>query len=462
MASSHIANDLAEKIQIYREQRLTGLVTIKGQSSQWLAYYLLGRITWIESRIHSLRRWQRHLAVQSPAFFEQINQPIKPHYESWNYAALARLVKLEQFPYDQLCQVIEGCLAEDIFDILQVGSAQAQKFGQALTYEVSPKEAARYGKEAASLPFIMIHHDRVWQSAQKNWQDWKNEGLAAFSPDWAPVITQLAAFKAQTPLPLFQTLAALIDGKNTLRDLAIQTDQPLISLTKLILPAVSQQLLKLIEVPDIAENANHGFRPELFDGGRMTVSQPIRSPARPAKSAPEKSVPVRPVPVKPVLVKPVPVKPVLQKQALVRQTASNAPKIIYIDDSPIDSQLMAEIVESLGYQYINISDSIQALPLLLELRPELIFLDLVMPIANGYEVCAQIRRISIFKKIPVIIVTGNDGITDRIRARMVGASGFLGKPIQLQKVKRVMEKHLPILESPSRHSAQRGGVLSSL
>ena len=59
--------------------------------------------------------------------------------------------------------------------------------------------------------------------------------------------------------------------------------------------------------------------------------------------------------------------------------------------------------------------------------------DLVMPIANGYEVCSQIRRISSLKEIPVIIVTSNDGIADRVRARLVGASGFLGKPIDPDK-----------------------------
>ncbi|MEO0869229.1 MAG: response regulator, partial [Cyanobacteria bacterium J06642_11] len=65
---------------------------------------------------------------------------------------------------------------------------------------------------------------------------------------------------------------------------------------------------------------------------------------------------------------------------------------------------------------------------------------LVMPIANGYEVCAQIRRISAFKNTPVIIVTANDGLADRVRAKVVGASGFMSKPINEKRVLKVLKK----------------------
>ncbi|MBE9060968.1 response regulator [cf. Phormidesmis sp. LEGE 11477] len=119
------------------------------------------------------------------------------------------------------------------------------------------------------------------------------------------------------------------------------------------------------------------------------------------------------------------------------------PRVVYIDDSPADSRAMSSIVEKLGYEYVNIQDPLQALPMLIELKPKLIFLDLVMPIANGYEVCAQIRRITAFKEIPVVIVTSNDGIADRVRAKLVGASGFMGKPIQEERILKVFQKYLP-------------------
>ncbi|MBT9314808.1 response regulator transcription factor [Leptothoe spongobia] len=115
--------------------------------------------------------------------------------------------------------------------------------------------------------------------------------------------------------------------------------------------------------------------------------------------------------------------------------------VVYVDDSPADSEVMAEIVKKAGYSYFNISDSLQALPQLLELKPQLIFLDLVMPMANGYELCAQIRRISAFKKTPIVIVTNNNGIADRLRSRFVGAYGFLHKPIREKYVLKILKKY---------------------
>ena len=133
-----------------------------------------------------------------------------------------------------------------------------------------------------------------------------------------------------------------------------------------------------------------------------------------------------------------------------RNRQSRLPKIVYVDDSPADSRTMAKIVEKMGYQYTNIPDPLQALPMLIELKPKLIFLDLVMPIANGYEICAQIRRVSSFKKTPIVIVTSNDGIADRVRAKIVGASGFMGKPIKEKKVIKVFKKYLSYVEPMKR------------
>jgi two-component system, chemotaxis family, response regulator PixG len=103
---------------------------------------------------------------------------------------------------------------------------------------------------------------------------------------------------------------------------------------------------------------------------------------------------------------------------------------------------------------------VKALVQLLEHKPDLIFLDLVMPIANGYEICAQIRRVSAFKETPVIILTSNDGIVDRVRAKMVGSSGFLAKPIEQDRVLSVLQKYLPTLIPVQSQTLQRARVWS--
>ncbi len=79
----------------------------------------------------------------------------------------------------------------------------------------------------------------------------------------------------------------------------------------------------------------------------------------------------------------------------------------------------------------------------------------MMPIANGYEVCSQIRRISQFKNIPVIILTGNNGIVDRVRAKIVGSSEFLSKPIKPEQVLAVVRKYLPLFLDKKKIDTQR-------
>ncbi|MEM7795205.1 MAG: response regulator [Cyanobacteria bacterium P01_C01_bin.118] len=134
---------------------------------------------------------------------------------------------------------------------------------------------------------------------------------------------------------------------------------------------------------------------------------------------------------------------------------SHQAMIAYVDDSPADSEAMAAIIKGAGYGYGSIREPLKALPMLLELKPQLIFLDLVMPFTNGYEMCSQIHRTPTFKKTPIIIVTSNDGIIDRVRARIVGASGFFSKPITKEGVIDVLNKYLEPVSSKSPKSFYR-------
>ncbi|NJM97435.1 MAG: response regulator [Phormidesmis sp. RL_2_1] len=108
----------------------------------------------------------------------------------------------------------------------------------------------------------------------------------------------------------------------------------------------------------------------------------------------------------------------------------------------MDSKIMEKILHNDGFRFQNIQEATHALPLLIEQKPHLIFLDLVMPIANGYEICAQVRRVSLFRDIPIVIVTSNDTFADRVRAKMVGATGFMSKPIERDKVLKVVHNLL--------------------
>lgn len=72
-----------------------------------------------------------------------------------------------------------------------------------------------------------------------------------------------------------------------------------------------------------------------------------------------------------------------------------------------------------------------------------------MPVANGYELCSQIRKISVLKTTPIVILTGNDSIIDRVRAKVVGATHFICKPIDEAEILEVAQKYTRTMTSPN-------------
>ena len=72
----------------------------------------------------------------------------------------------------------------------------------------------------------------------------------------------------------------------------------------------------------------------------------------------------------------------------------SAPLVACIDDNHQQCEILGEMLQDHGYNFLPIMNETEALPLLITMVPSIIFLDLLMPIVNGYELCAQIRRVS--------------------------------------------------------------------
>ena len=237
----------------------------------------------------------------------------------------------------------------------------------------------RTPQEIANYMLVSVQADQAWLQAWQLWKSWLQAGLEGFSPNLAPVVWDADELRRQTSLLVYHNLTTLADGYWTIRDLTVKLQQPMLSLTKSIAPYVNQGVMGLDQVEDINNSV---------------------------------------------------------------QAVTTGALVAYVEDSRFDSAAMSNILNRAGYRFINIRDSTQALPMLLEHKPDLILLDLIMPVANGYEVCAQIRRVSAFKNTPIIIVTSSDGLVDRVRAKLVGSSGFIAKPISPEKVLPTLQHYL--------------------
>lgn len=357
----------------------------KKQKQIWNFYFQDGCLVGGINGGNPVRRWYRQVTQYCPQVSQEFSTQLMDSFQLWDYSSLMKRVEQGQLLKSQMIGVVRGNLNEMLFDFIQAHQSRDRASSIQLTYH-------DFCQSITTTPPVLVQPNPLIQQVVQVWNAWIQAGLGQYSPNLAPVIQDAEALRQQTPPSVYNNLTQLINGDRTFRDLAIKLKQHLIPLTHSIMPYVKQGIIGLDTVSDIA-------------------------------------YPTRPTTIVP---------------AQLPQPQPDGPLIAYLEDSRFDSMAMGKILNQAGYRYTSIDDPIQALPMLLEQKPELIFLDLIMPGLNGYEVCAQIRQISTFKHTPVIIVTSSDGIVDRVRAKLMGSSDFLAKPITAEKVLATLQNHLPL------------------
>ena len=103
--------------------------------------------------------------------------------------------------------------------------------------------------------------------------------------------------------------------------------------------------------------------------------------------------------------------------------------IVIVDDSPTEVHIMKTALEKHGFQTLSASDGNECLTLAREVKPDLIFMDVVMPGLNGFQATRTLSRDPITKSIPVVMVTTKDQESDRIWGMRQGAVDYLVKPV---------------------------------
>ena len=112
----------------------------------------------------------------------------------------------------------------------------------------------------------------------------------------------------------------------------------------------------------------------------------------------------------------------------------NNQRILVVDDEAHVIRSLSFVLGREGYQVETADNGNEAVLKSLEFRPEIIFLDVMMPGKNGYEVCQEIRRNEVLKDIYVIILSAKGWDLDRAKALSVGANEFMSKPFSPREV----------------------------
>lgn len=381
-----VLNNILNEFKNCTQLQYNGQLKIKSsKGQQWIFYYRLGRIVWATGGKHPFRRWRRQMAQNCPQLdLEKLRvraEDISTDY--WDYRLLEILHKRQKIQREQIHLIVENTIAELFFDL-------------AYEADLNPVTCDRNQEVILDTPMSFTSAEISLKQMQDNWKIWLEAGLANFSPDLAPVLRKAEQLQQIVSPSVYNNFVNLINGKYTLRDLAVKMKQSVLPVSRSLLPYVLKGIIELVEVPDLPLNINED------------TSNSINT----------------------------------------RQKRTKTPLVVCVDDSPQVGKILEDIITKNGMRFIQVQDAVQALPTLIQEKPDLIFLDLIMPVASGYEICTQLRRISSFANTPVIILTGNDGLLDRVRSKVVGSTDFLAKPIVADRVIGILRKYLPV-QAPS-------------
>jgi two-component system cell cycle response regulator DivK len=106
------------------------------------------------------------------------------------------------------------------------------------------------------------------------------------------------------------------------------------------------------------------------------------------------------------------------------------PKVLVIEDNDQNLYLVTFLLEKNGFTVVAARNGQDGIQMACEQMPELILLDIQLPMMNGYEVARQLRRIDAVKAIPIVAVTSYAMVGDREKALDAGCTGYMEKPIQ--------------------------------
>ena len=119
--------------------------------------------------------------------------------------------------------------------------------------------------------------------------------------------------------------------------------------------------------------------------------------------------------------------------------SNEKPFVLAVDDSPTIRKLVSMTLSRAGFEVVAAADGVEALTLLADRAPSIILSDINMPRLDGYKLCKLVKRNQGTKHIPVILLSGKDGVFDKMRGKMSGCDGYITKPFEsndlLEKVK---------------------------
>lgn len=117
-------------------------------------------------------------------------------------------------------------------------------------------------------------------------------------------------------------------------------------------------------------------------------------------------------------------------------------KVMIIDDSKTIRRTAESLLKKAGCEVISAENGFEALPLISTEKPDIMFIDIMMPRLDGYQTCALVKNNPDFKQTPIIMLSSKDGLFDRAKGRVAGAEQYLTKPFTREDLLGAIRTHI--------------------
>lgn len=374
------AQSLSKYFLALAQQHRTGELLVGATTGDpWKLYFYSGRLIYATGGKHPVRRWYRSLRRHTEQFAGSWFTDMRTPGDYWEVDFINQAIQREYLTLNQGKAAIQSIVDEVMLTLVAYPTDDVQWH---------PNRMVAQQVVFLSVQRALVRSQQIYDA----WPAMVGEYLPTLLPHelpyLSPIVINARGLQLHLSTAKYERLSRWMQGNITLWDIAAQTNRVLPDVIKLLLPLIYEGWVDLQPIPDI-----------------------------PAPYVPPRSI-------------------VANSHGLTRGL------IACIDDSPLISKVMAEFVQPLGYEVLSITKPVEQISVLTQHRPDLIFLDITMPNISGYELCKFLRRTDAFYQTPIIILTGRDGVIDRMRAKMVGADDFLAKPPAPDKVAQLLDKYI--------------------
>ncbi|MGK7956823.1 MAG: response regulator [Crocosphaera sp.] len=361
---------ITNKIEELITQKSSGVLQVSHQSKLLVEiHFYSGRLQYIVDKKHRVRRWQR--SIKGSCSNWQAPE-IWPENEPWEYELLAQGISKKELTLTQVKGIINEVAKECLFEVCQYDNIE-------MSWEVLERRRSALAY-CLTLSSAEIHP--LLSDVEKIKVQCFQMGFNQIDPSLSPVKTEnLDSIKPPVSSRYF-------DGGFTLWDISQQSKMLLTKLIDELKPLIDNKKIILKKLPDLP-----------------SAHKKVRQ--SPRQVSPPKSTP---------------------KIGFKSNQGKKKSLIACIDDSAVVGFNLKQILSPMGYDVLTIQEPMTGFGELIKHKPDLILLDLNMPNANGYSVCKFLRETPIFNKIPIIILTSQDTMIDRTRAKLAGATDFIPKP----------------------------------